>query len=290
MVIKFAIHRRYFSLVSACFTIADICICICCRNVCCCINISCAVCCICIDSINILILLSILSPLLALDHIATIVIIVASSLLQCECCADRCHIHRCRRCLIILLSSCHHCLTPADCHVASCRAAAYHPPVLAPLLISYSSCHLHPVAHLGGCQCTPLAVPVPHRCPFIREGSAKALPPPPPAADGQSAGERHCRNPLGQRLSSSLSSLMGLHPPPPHNPVIVVILCLLVAGGGMAAGGGEDATAHCCGILGVRHCHCPAPTPVEPALFVMLRPRRPACIAPLPSRTTRIIG
>jgi hypothetical protein len=32
--------------------------------------------------------------------------------------------------------SCHCCLTLADCRVASCHAAAYHPPVPAPLLIS----------------------------------------------------------------------------------------------------------------------------------------------------------
>ena len=83
-------------------------------------------------------------------------------------------------------------------------------------------------------------VAVPHRCLFICEGLAEALPPPPPAADGRSVGERRCGIPSGRRLSSPFLSLMGLHPPPPppQTPSSSSSSASWLRGGGMAAGGG----------------------------------------------------
>ncbi len=120
----------------------------------------------------------------------------------------------------------------------------------------------------------------------------RPFPHPPPAADGRSAGERHRRIPSGRRSSSSSSSSTGLHPPPTPEPRRRRHPRPLGCGGrdGRRGGGDDATTARRRGILGVRRRHRPAPAPVEPASFGVLRPRRPACIPPPPFRTTRIIG
>jgi hypothetical protein len=166
--------------------------------------------------------------------------------------------------------SCHPCLTLADCHVTSCLPAAYHPPVPAPLLILVANAPLSWLLfHIViSSSVRDLLRPFPH---------------PPPAADGWLVGERHRQILSGRRSSSSLSSLTGLHPPPPpQTPLLSSSSASWLQGEGWPPGVGDNATTRCCSILGIHCRHCSAHAPVEPALFVMLRPRRSACIAPPP--------